>query len=83
MDVSTAVHIAAQNLGYTSLKDRQLEVIVNFLSGNDVFAVLPTGYGKSLCYICLPKAFDYIHQKEGSIVIVVAPLTAILKDQVR
>ena len=35
-----------------------------FLSGNDVFAVLLTGYGKSLCYTCLPMAFDNIKLKD-------------------
>jgi ATP-dependent DNA helicase RecQ len=50
--------------------------------GKDVFAILPTGYGKSLCYASLPVLLDHLHQpKEKSIVIVVTPLTAIMEDQ--
>ncbi len=52
--------------------------------GNDVFGVLPTGYGKSLCYGCLPFVFDSLLQLEKhSIIIVVTPLTAIMDDQVK
>ncbi len=49
-----------------------------------MFAILPTGFGKSLCYVCLPSAYDALLQKEPghSIVIVVTPLLAILEDQV-
>ena len=39
----------ARSLGYVSLKSEQKAVIKDFVTGNDVFAVLPTGYGKSLC----------------------------------
>ena len=31
-----------------------LEVVVSFLSGSDIFADLPTGFEKRLCYACLP-----------------------------
>ena len=45
--------------------------------------MLPTGFGKSLCYGVLPFIFDELEkQEEGAIVIVVTPLTAIMKDQV-
>ena len=38
---------ASAELGYImSLKEKQLKVITSFLSGRDVFAALPTGYGK-------------------------------------
>ena len=77
-----AVQNAAKTLGYSTLKEKQKDVILNFLSGNDVFAVLPTGYSKSLCYTCLPMAFDNILRTKGSIVVVITPLTAIIKDQV-
>ena len=48
-----------------------------------VFVSLPTGYGKSLCYVLLPSVFDI---KLGlventSIVMVVSPLIALMKDQ--
>ena len=54
----------------------------SFVLGNDVFAVLPTGYGKSLCYACLPGVFNQILGVTTSIVIVITPLTSIIKDQV-
>ena len=43
-----AIRIAAAKLGFADLKSHQLEA---FITGNDVFAVLPTGYGKSLILI--------------------------------
>ena len=44
---------------------------------------LPTRYGKSLCYGCLPGAFDRLRRsKAKSIVVVISPLVALMKDQV-
>ena len=44
-----AANRAAMKLGYaTAIKEEQLEVMVAFLSGSDIFAVLPAGFGKSL-----------------------------------
>ncbi len=54
-----AANKAAVKLGYPlGLKKEQLDVVVAFMSGKDVFAVLPTGYGKSLCYAFAFKEFD-------------------------
>ena len=77
---------AAKSLGYDRLKPEQDRVLSEFMSGKDVFVALPTGYGKSLCYAALPPAFDLkkfgsIELKQ-SIVIVVSPQTALIKDQV-
>ena len=69
-EILTAIKVAVEAAGYGSLKEKQIEVIVNLVKGNDVFAVLPTGYGKSLCYICLPKVYDCLLKTQGSIVIV-------------
>ena len=53
-----------------------------------MFAVLPTGYGKSLCFVCLPVVFDQLQVNGGTeerpelLVVVVTPLTTIMEDQV-
>lgn len=74
---------AAENLGYTQVKELQWKVITEIVNGRDVFAVLPTGFGKSLCYACLPLVFDEILvPPQPSIVCVISPLTAIIEDQV-
>ena len=42
-----------------------------------------TGYVKSLCYIYLPGAFNRLKSVEKtSIVVIVSPLVALIKDQV-
>ena len=83
-DITEAAIASARQLGYEGLKELQVEVIVGVLTGRDVFAVLPTGYGKSLCYGCLPGVFEILYRPLfQSIVCVVTPLTAIIKDQVR
>jgi len=38
-------------LRYPSVKDEQRKVVTNVVYGKDVFAVLPTGYGKA--FVCL------------------------------
>ena len=40
-------------LGYSSLLEHQKDVVTNFVARNDVFAILATGYSKSLCCACL------------------------------
>ena len=67
-------------LGLPSIKVEQIEVIEGILK-RDVFAVLPTGFGKSACFQCLPGLFNRLFPHERSIVLVVTPLTAIIKNQ--
>ena len=74
---------AIQYLGYSTMKPEQLQVVSGIVSGRDAFAVLPTGFGKSLCYACPPTVFGLVLLVEGtSIVFAVTPLMAIMKDQV-
>ena len=67
-------------LGYArGMKEEQLEVVVAFLSGSDIFSILPTGFGKSLCCACLPFAFELLGEtEEKPFVVAVTPLTAIV-----
>ena len=52
---------AALSLGNSTLKPEQLKAVFQFVFGNDVFISLPTGFGKSLCYIILPRDSSYTH----------------------
>lgn len=81
--IENAAAKAVQQLGYTAIKQDQLKVVIGVMQRRDVFAVLPTGFGKSLCFACLPSMFDQLLPlDEPAIVLVVTPLTAIMKDQV-
>lgn len=84
LNVTRSITEATRELGYPIMKPEQLDITVAFVEGRDVFSVLPTGYGKSLCYSCLPYTFDKLANKERgfSIVVVVTPLVVIMKDQV-
>ena len=66
------------------MKPEQMAVVERFASSKDVFAVLPTGFGKSLCYACLTGAFDTLNAAPRGccIVLIVSPLVALMKDQV-
>src|SRR5436189_5182574 len=61
--------------GYEAFRPLQREIVEDALSGRDVFALLPTGGGKSLCFQ-LPALL-----RDG-VTIVVSPLIALMKDQV-
>ena len=67
----------------SSVAAEQQEVVVNFVAGRDVFVSLPTGAGKSLCYLVLPATFDLLRNSpSSSVVIVVCPLKSLMEDQV-
>ena len=70
------------------LKPKQLMCISEVESGNDVIAVLPTGFGKSLIYHLLPQVLssssgsESVSESSTKIVLVVAPLSAIISEQI-
>jgi len=61
--------------GFSNFKGLQEDVVTNIMQGNNTFAIMPTGGGKSLCYQ-LPALMQ-----EGT-AIVVSPLIALMKNQV-
>ena len=64
-----------QYFGFTSFRPFQQEIIRDALAGKDVFALLPTGGGKSLC-------FQLPAMARPGLTVVVSPLIALMKDQV-
>jgi ATP-dependent DNA helicase RecQ len=65
-----------KTFGYEDFRPGQAEVIGAVLDGRDVFAVMPTGSGKSMTYQ-LPALV------EQSLTVVVSPLIALMHDQVK
>jgi len=62
--------------GYDSFRPMQEKVVRSLIAGHDTCAVMPTGFGKSLCYQ-LPAAL-----LSNETVVVVSPLIALMQDQV-
>jgi len=63
------------------LKEFQKTAIKKIVEGKDVFVCVPTGFGKSFCYVYLPQIFLLSHKTRANI-FVISPLIALMKDQV-
>src|SRR3954468_14103981 len=78
METLAATDLSAllkRTFGYSTFRPLQREICEASLAGQDVFALLPTGGGKSLCFQ-LPAL------TRSGLTVVVSPLIALMKDQV-
>ncbi len=71
--------ILKKYFGFEGFRGDQERVVHRLLMGEDSLVVMPTGFGKSLCYQ-LPAA---VFQDRGDgVVLVLSPLIALMEDQV-
>ncbi|MCA0303570.1 MAG: DNA helicase RecQ [Proteobacteria bacterium] len=75
-DLSQATSLLHSVFGFGAFRPGQEEIVGAILRGENVLAVMPTGSGKSLCYQ-LPALV------RGGVTLVVSPLIALMRDQVR
>ena len=75
-DLSHATSLLHSVFGFSAFRPGQEEIVRAILAGENVLAVMPTGSGKSLCYQ-LPAI------ARGGLTLVVSPLIALMRDQVR
>ena len=74
--MSESIHHTLKTVfGFNQFRAPQQDVIERVVAGEDVFLVMPTGGGKSLCY-----QIPALHR--NGVAIVVSPLIALMKDQV-
>ena len=74
--LSNASSLLHSVFGFNGFRPGQEEIVQAVLAGEDVLAVMPTGSGKSLCYQ-LPAI------ARPGLTLVVSPLIALMRDQVR
>ena len=58
MEFHKAIEELTRSIDLRQLKPIQLEAVESFVSGQDTFVALPTGYGKSVIFAVLPLLFD-------------------------
>ena len=61
--------------GNKEFRRHQLEIILDALEGKDVFVIMPTGGGKSLCF-AIPAVMS------AGVTVVISPLISLIEDQV-
>ncbi|KAJ7369741.1 hypothetical protein OS493_036772 [Desmophyllum pertusum] len=63
------------------LKEEQETAVKELLSGNDVMAILPTGFGKSIIYTIFGLAKQEL-RSATTCVLIISPLKSLIEDQI-
>ncbi|WP_306005863.1 DNA helicase RecQ [Aquicoccus porphyridii] len=74
--MSGAATLLSDVFGFDSFRPGQQEIVEAVAAGRDVLAIMPTGGGKSLCFQ-LPALM------RNGVTVVISPLIALMRDQVR
>lgn len=93
-DATAAVEFAEKTFS-VMFHEEQKTAIIAFLTGNDIFVGLPTGFGKSMIFQAIPVCYNFILTKNAdsdnelssssplAIGVVVSPLVGLCRDQVQ
>ncbi|TVP72865.1 MAG: DNA helicase RecQ [Rhodobacteraceae bacterium] len=68
--------ILSQVFGFSGFRPGQAEIVEAVMAGQDTLAIMPTGGGKSLCFQLPALCRD-------GLTVVISPLIALMRDQVR
>ena len=66
--------VVKKHWGFDTLKDKQMEIVTNYIKKKDVIGLLPTGYGKSMCYLVPPLV-------KKKVIFIISPLISLMEDQ--
>ncbi len=74
--MTRAEELLSSVFGFDAFRPGQAEIVAAVAGGRDTLAIMPTGGGKSLCFQ-LPALMG------GGVTVVISPLIALMRDQVR
>ena len=70
------LHLLQEVFGFPAFRPGQAEIVDAVLTGRNTLAIMPTGGGKSLCFQLPALCRD-------GVMVVISPLIALMRDQVR
>lgn len=90
MDIDSAIRFGLDKLKYDNIKQDQKTIVESYIKGKDSFFCSQTGSGKSLTFEIAPFVFQYLngcHKNTADqlkpIVLVISPLSSLMKSQVQ
>lgn len=66
----------AHNIQF-DLKEEQLTIVEAAMNGRHTIGLLPTGYGKTMCFVVPAMVYE-----EDSITLIISPLKSLMDDQI-